>query len=138
MGGAASKAANAVSGLFSSFLAGGPVAAVIAGITAAVSLLVKSFNDAKERAKETSQAIRDSFKGAFDKSAEAAKGFFDKLASMKSISKIAQQDIDFINDANSRINAADIKKKGWVERSAATDDFEQQRASAKERRDLAL
>lgn len=119
-------------------MAGGPVALIIAGITAAVSLLVKSFNDAKEKAKETAQAIRDNFKGAFDKSAEAAKGLFDKLAGMRSTNKIVQQEIDFMNDVDSRSKAADIKKKGWVERSAAADDLEKQRASAKERRDLAL
>lgn len=76
-------------------MAGGPVALIIAGVTAAVSLLVKAFNDAKERAKETAETIRNSFKTAFDKSGEAAKSLFDKIANMKSVGKMAMQEIDF-------------------------------------------
>lgn len=114
------------------------MAVIIAGITAAVSLLVKSFNDAKEKAKETAQAIRDSFKGAFDKSAEAAKDLFDKISHTESANKMVMDQIDFYNDYESRSKAADIKKRGLEERASATDDFDKQRASAKERRDLAL
>ena len=138
MGGAAGKAANAVSGLFQSFMAGGPIAAVVAGITAAVSFLVKAFNDAKERAKETAETMRNSFKGAFEKSSEAAKDFLDKLSSMKSTEKIVQQGIDFVNDVESRSKSADIKQNAYIERSATVDDLQKQKASAKERRDLAL
>lgn len=60
-------------------MAGGPISLIIAGVTAAVSLLAKAFNDAKEKAKEASEAMRNSFKNVFDKSSEAAQRFFDKL-----------------------------------------------------------
>jgi len=36
------------------------------------------------------------------------------------------------------MKAADIKKRGWIERSSTEDDIAKQKASAKERRDLAL
>lgn len=119
-------------------MAGGPVAAVIAGITAAVSLLVKAFNDAKQRAKDAAEAIRTNFKTAFDKSSEAAKDFFDKLSKMRAVDKLGKEAIDFGIELDNRSKTAAIKKQGYIERSNAADDAERQKAAAKEKRDLAL
>lgn len=119
-------------------MAGGPVALIVAGITTAVSLLVKAFNDAKERAKEAASAMRDSFNNAFEKSSEAAKKFFGRLADMQSTNKMVNSALDFGIDMDSRSKAADIKLRARNERQATADDIEKQKIAAKEKRDLAL
>lgn len=119
-------------------MAGGPIALIVAGITTAVSLLVKAFNDAKERAKEAASAMRDSFNNAFEKSSEAAKKFFGRLADMQSTNKMMNSILDFGIDMSSRRKAADIKLKAHNERQATADDIEKQKIEAKEKRDLAL
>lgn len=71
MEGAVGKAAGAFSGLISTIATGGgPIGLAIAGITAAIALVVKSFRDAKEAAKEAAATMRESFTNAVDKIAE--------------------------------------------------------------------
>ena len=78
MGGNAGKVANAVSGLFSAFMQGGGVALAVAGISAAIGLVIKAFNDAKEKAKELGQAVRDSIGREVDAIAARFNGIFTR------------------------------------------------------------
>lgn len=73
MSGEAGKAAGAISGLFSAFTQGGPVALIIAGITTAVGLLVKAFNDAKQAAAAAGEAMATGFSKSIDKISEGVK-----------------------------------------------------------------
>lgn len=59
------------------------MAAIVAGITAAVGLLVKAFNDAKQSAEEAADTIRDSFA----KSLEAVEHKLSGLLKLFSLAK---------------------------------------------------
>lgn len=68
--GKVAKATLGVTHLFQSFMTGGPIGLVIAGITTAVAGLVKAFQKAKEAAKNTAEYISNSFVKSIDKASE--------------------------------------------------------------------
>lgn len=79
MTGAAGKAAQAFSGLFSSVAAGGPMAIAITAITAAVGLLVKAFNNAKQQARDAAEFMRKGFEDAMEASGKHVTQIMDKI-----------------------------------------------------------
>ena len=137
--GVAGKAAGAVSGLFSAIAAGGPLGLVIAGVTAAVSFLAKSFQDAKERAKELAKAVSENLVSSFHKVVEeASKANAQISESLQRAKNLA--------DATKRLSGIDIRRenasvqgRGLSERAGMEiGSYEYKKSKIRESRDLAI
>lgn len=138
LGGTAGKTANAISGLFSSFMQGGVIGVAIAGITSAIGLVVNMFNKAKETAKDVAQSIADSF----SKSSQQIKATVANINAASSGAIAEQQFVgkmvgySFVNDYNKRVYQ--INNKAYNDKLNATTPYEIQRIEAKQRQDLEL
>lgn len=137
--GKAGQAAGAVSGLFSALASGGPAGLVIAGITAAVSFLVKAFNDAKEKAKEAAQAMAEKFTNAAKKISDA----YDKVTSKITAFSKAEADMAAHKKASigvgARGDAVDIMNAAMDSRNGLdSKSYAARMSKIQEERDLAL
>ena len=136
MTGAAGKAAQAFSGLFSSVAAGGPMAIAITAITAAVGLLVKAFNNAKQQAKEAAAYMRKGFEDAAEASGRRVQQIMNKLQENLSRGKFVNQIVANDYNIDSRRDVVEIRRNALQERAEAADDIERRRISLKEQRDV--
>lgn len=106
MEGAVGKAAGAFSGLISTIATGGgPIALAIAGITAAIGFLVKTFKDAKEEAKEAARTMRESFAASIDAISRRMSGLSAIFAEFRRKSE------DEVSNANKSNDLATRKAK---------------------------
>lgn len=138
MSGSAGKAAQAISGLFSALTAGGPVAVVIAALTAGVSLLVKAFNDAKERAKDAADYMRDAFSKSFEASSQKIKTIFSDLPKSLAENNFITQMVSKHFKLESRKKILDTRNQALDEREGMTSKYDIARSKAQEEYDVAI
>lgn len=138
VGGAAGKAAQAASGLMSVFAAGGPIGITIAAITTGVGLLVKAFNDAKERAKEAAAAITKSFEAAFDASSKRMSAIIERMTASISASDKIKEKLSDYDSKQLRQSINSIQERALAERARTQDESERSRIDAREQRDIGV
>ena len=138
LGGKAGQAAGAVSGLFSTLMAGGPLALVVAGIGVAVGAIVKAFQDAKEKAKDAADAFRDSFSNAVKKVVDRISAIKSALSFNQKQNSIDQAFAQGQNGVAFRQSQNDIKNKYAIQKANAKTDLERAQIDAAEKRDLAI
>lgn len=133
MEGAVGKAAGAFSGLISTIATGGgPIGLAIAGITAAIALVVKSFRDAKEAAKEAAQTMRDSFSNAIDTMSGRLRGLQGMFANFR---KWVSTGIDLEHqnfDLDTRNQRAEQDIQYQNQREGMTSDYDKARNKAEQ------
>lgn len=136
MSGEAGKAAGAISGLFSAFTQGGPVALIIAGITTAVGLLVNAFKEAKAAAIAAYEAMASGFSKTVGKISSEAKTLKENLVESLAAIKKDKDEADKTVDSTTRSKAAGIKSKYQNLRSQTDDKYETARLKADEEYEL--
>lgn len=98
MEGKVGKAASAFSGLISTIATGGgPIALAIAGVTAAIGFVIKSFKDAKEAARAAAQTMRESFANNIDAISRRMSGLMSIFAEFR---KQSEDNMRHTNDSN--------------------------------------
>lgn len=136
MSGAAGQAAGAISGLFSAFTQGGPVALIIAGITTAVGLLANAFKEAKAAAIAAYEVMASGFSKTVGKISSGAKTLKENLVESLAAIKKDKDEADKSVDSTTRSKAAGIKSKYQNLRSQTDDKYETARLKADEEYEL--
>lgn len=136
IGGSAGKATSAISGMMSALAAGGPMALVIGGITAAIGFVVKAFNDAKEAAKEAAEAIRTSFASSFENTKTHLSEILGLFARLKKEqqAEISERTTNANITAQQATNA--IQSRHIQARSTMTNEYDYKRDKASETREI--
>lgn len=133
MEGAVGKAAGAFSGLISTIATGGgPIGLAIAGITAAIALVVKAFNDAKEAAKEAAQTMRESFTSAIDAMSGRLRGLEDMFASIRKWRSEGISNTQQSFDLDTRRQKAEQNIQYHNQREGMTSDYDKARSKAEQ------
>ena len=134
--GEAGRAAGAISGLFSAFTQGGPVALIIAGITTAVGLLANAFKEAKAAAITAYEAMASGLSKTVGKISSGAKTLKENLVESLAAIKKDKDEADKSVDSTTRSKAAGIKSKYQNLRSQTDDKYETARLKADEEYEL--
>lgn len=138
IGGAAGKATSAVSGLFQAFTQGGLIGVAVAGITAAIGLIVNAFKEAKERAHDAAEAMADGFNKAVEKTVRRIQKIKDALSFKNRENAIEQGFNQAQAGVAQRESQLFIKNRYAPQKAAAKTDFERAKIDAAEKRDLAI